>query len=318
MKKFLLKILIYIALLTTIMLSINFLYIHNKADIDSDIEAFANGVPDNIQICNFGSSHGLYGFNYEDIEKKYTCFNFALSSQSLMYDYRILLNFKNKIKKDSVVFIVIPYFSFLGKTEIEGKDFTSKNRRYYKILPRDLIEQYDWETDAYVNYLPSLIATPGDLLKNILSLKLNKNNQWDKEADAPLAYKDAQEAYERHIVTDKIDKNGERIYRQEAFNAIYSMINLLKEIGARPIFITTPFLSEYTDAIKNNAPEFFSEFYSVVNEIVKNTEVKYYDYSHDKRFRNDYSLFMNSDHLNRKGARKFTNILMREVLGFLE
>lgn len=46
-------------------------------------------VPEQIEISNVGSSHGLYGFCYDEMTEC-TCFNFGLVSQSLDYDYRIL------------------------------------------------------------------------------------------------------------------------------------------------------------------------------------------------------------------------------------
>ena len=111
--------------------------------------------------------NGLYGFNYEDFTGKYMCFNFALSSQSLLYDYKILLNYKDKIKNGAYVFIVISYFSLFGKTEAEEKNFESKNRRYYKFLPSSLIMNYDAKTDFYLNYLPVVLQS------NILSIVKN-------------------------------------------------------------------------------------------------------------------------------------------------
>lgn len=40
----------------------------------------------------------------------------------------------------------------------------------------------------------------------------------------------------------------------------------------------------------------------------------FYDYAFDERFSNSYNLFFNSDHLNKEGARLFTNILMDETV----
>ena len=37
-----------------------------------------------------------------------------------------------------------------------------------------------------------------------------------------------------------------------------------------------------------------------------------FDYSLDKRFANDHGLFMDGDHLNRNGARIFTDILLKD------
>ena len=262
--------------------------------------------------------NGLYGFNYEDFTGKYMCFNFALSSQSLLYDYKILLNYKDKIKNGAYVFIVISYFSLFGKTEAEEKNFESKNRRYYKFLPSSLIMNYDAKTDFYLNYLPVVLQSNIlSIVKNLLFPPKEVINKWDKDTTPQEVKLDAEAAYTRHLVMNKTDENGMRIYNQEAFDSLYAMINLCRELGAYPILITTPFLSEYTDLITLREPKFFSEFNSVIDKIKHDTGVEYYDHSQDKRYCRDYSLFMDSDHMNRKGARKFTNDLLREVLGIV-
>lgn len=82
-----------------------------------------------------------------------------------------------------------------------------------------------------------------------------------------------------------------------------------------------PFPQEYTDEIKKTDEEFFNRFYSTIDQVVKDTGVEYYDYAFDERFANEYSLFMNIDHLNKEGARNFTNILMDEIVyakGYLD
>ena len=53
----------------------------------------------------------------------------------------------------------------------------------------------------------------------------------------------------------------------------------------------------------------------MIAKIQEDTGVEYYDYSCDERFADNYSMFMNSDHLNKYGAREFTKIVMEEVVG---
>ena len=305
-------------MLFTIVLAVNFCYIKMTAE-DS-----AMNVPEGIQICNFGSSHGQRGFNYEDFKGKYTCSNFGLSSQSLVYDYRILQHYRDKLLPGAVVFIDASYFSFFGKPEVQGNDFASKNKRYYKFLPPEMIMQYDVKTYIYVNYLPCLSAEGLASFIKVL-LKIDNGSRvfrdnfncydegWnivttphDSEIDAPYAY-------DRHIAK-RLDEHGRRLRRQESFEAIYGMIDLCLKLGTRPILVTVPYTHDYTDFIKQNDPEFFGDFYAVIDEIKRNTGIEYYDYGFDERFRNDYSLFINSDHMNREGARIFTNTLLREVL----
>lgn len=319
MRKFLIRIIIYVSIIIAVILAVNLCYFR----IDPEYKTM--NVPENIQICNFGSSHGKCAFNYEDFKGRYVCSNFGMTSQSLLYDYRILQHYKNKLQPGASVFIVVSYFSFFGRPEAEEKDFLSKNKRYYKFLPPELILQYDWKTDLYVKYLPCL-STKGllVLVKRILGVNreakifeenFNLNDKgWNIVTDAHNAALDAPAAYSRHIET-RVDSSGQRLRKQEAFDAVYGMIELCRQIGAKPILVTVPYTREYTDIIRKNAPDFFAEFYSVVEKIRRKTGVEYYDYAFDERFCGDYSLFINSDHMNMEGARRFTNTLLREVLG---
>lgn len=312
MKKFVCKVMAYLFVMLAILITVNTMYIKLDHSDSDNIDKFKS-VPDRIEICNFGSSHGLYGYNYEDLEEKYCCFNFALSSQLLSYDYRILKYYQNQLKDGGVAFINVSFFSLFGVPETETDDFLSKNARYYKFLPKSLIKEYDPKVEFYSDKFPSLIAY-GKLPKVLFGMCKNTSEIWSQTADTIDVNNDAENAFKRHIVTNKIDEDGERIYNDEEIAALYSIIELCKEINVTPILITTPFLKEYNDAVRDGDKEFYHDFYDLVNRVVEDTGVEYYDYSKDDRFVDDYSLFMNADHLNRFGARKFVGILAEEVL----
>lgn len=284
--------------------------------MDMDNEDHTNkfkNVPDNIQICNLGSSHGLYGYNYEDIDEEYICFNFALVSQTLSYDYRILKNYQDKIGDGTVVFITISYFSFFGNSEIEDKDFESKNQRYYKFLPANLIKEYNFSTDLYVAKFPS-VSNSEKLINVFLGNSKDETEEyWYRTADTIDVDADANAAYERHLRENKLDENGNRIINQEEIDSLYAIINLCKSKGATPVLVTTPYLIEYTNDVKLESPDFYNDFYNIINKVTALTGVSYYDFAMDERFVYDYSLFINADHLNKEGARKFVNILIETV-----
>lgn len=319
MKKFLIRIAAYVSIIAAIIIALNVCYLCVVPEYST------MNVPENIQICNFGSSHGQRAFNYEDFKGKYVCSNFGLTSQSLLYDYRILQHYKDKLQPGAKVFIVISYFSFFGIPEAEGNDLAYKNGRYYKFLPREEILQYDWKTDIYINYLPCLSTNRLlDLVNHIFGVNIDTNmiiedfnlydQNWNRVTDARGVAIDAPKAYGRHIER-RFDDKGRRLRRQESFDAIYGMIALCRQLGAVPVLVTVPYIREYTDIIRKKDPQFFPDFYAVIEEIRQNTGIEYYDYARDERFCGDYSLFLNSDHMNREGARRFTNALLHEVFG---
>ena len=138
------KLLAYVLCTALLVSGINAWY--QKWDDTSQTKKFQN-MPEKIQICNFCSSHGLYGFCYDKIQQQYGCFNFALSSQMLSYDARIFEAYQDRIQKGAAVFLPVSYFSLYGKAAELAGDFESTNRRYYKILPKDKVKDYHLETE---------------------------------------------------------------------------------------------------------------------------------------------------------------------------
>lgn len=284
---------------------------------DPDYTKKFETIPSSIKVCNFGSSHGLYGFHYKDV-KGMQCFNFALVSQTLSYDKRLFDYYKDNIAQGAVVFIPVSYFSFFGRDERSEDGFAEKNKRYYRMLSPDMIKDYDLKTDIYVNYLPSL-SDGENLIKGLLAGYEDTNDEiWSKQAFDIDVKENAKDAYKRHIIKHKFDKNGNRMVNHEEIGALISMINSCQDIGAIPVLITTPFLKEYTDEIRKNDAGFFDEFYGLINEILDGIGggVMYYDYAFDERFITNYEWFRDADHLNRVGACQFVNILMDEIVHY--
>ena len=293
---------------------VNIVYSKRDHTNPQNVNKFQN-IPSSIMVCNFGSSHGLDGFNYTDVDGV-ECFNFGLLAQVLSYDRRLFDYYKDHIAEGAVVFIPVSYFSLYGNPETTGDEFLYTNRRYYQILPKEMIKEYDIKTDIYVNYFPSLLAGE-DLVKTILSGSEDTSDEtWSRSASDIDVEKDAEYACERHLITNKLDENGNRILNQEEIEALEYLIDACREEGFIPILVTTPYLREYTDEIKEEEPDFLDGFYELVNRIVEKTGVAYYDYGFDDRFIERYDWFMNSDHLNVEGARRFTNILMDEVVHY--
>lgn len=317
MKRFIAKILIFLLIVGSISACVNFVYMKRDHSDPQGIRKFQN-MPSSIMVCNFGSSHGLFGFNYEDVDGV-ECFNFALSSQTLSYDKRLFDYYKDNIADGAVVFIPVSYFSLYGNPEITGEGFLNKNKRYYQILPPEMIKEYDIKTGIYTK-LPSLSAGVS-LVKTLLVGSENTYHgitwhdiTWSRLATDIDVKVDAEQACERHIFKNKLDNEGNRILNQEEIEALEYIINACYEKGCTPILVTTPYLSEYTDEIKKEDPSFLNGFYDQINRIVEKTGVSYYDYGFDDRFIENYVWFMNSDHLNKEGARQFVNILMDEIV----
>ena len=316
MKKFLVKDFLFILIICSITMAINMWYMNTisyrqEVITNSNYRKFEN-VPYDIEICNFGSSHGSNDYFYDKFQTKYTCFNFALPSQSLDYDYRIFEHYKEHISENAIIFITISYMSLYGIDESLYDDFGSKNKRYYHFLPKELIKEYELKTDVFETCLPALVQYD-KLLPVLVGKQDDSTEDWTRTADQIDMNEYVSEAYKRHLVRNKMDEYGNRIINKEYVNSLIDMIDMCREINARPILVTTPYLSEYTNFITENSPDFLESFYDLVGKIADQKGVPYYNYAFDDRFYKDYSLFVDADHLNKNGALKFVDILIQQV-----
>lgn len=257
-----------------------------------------------IQIGNVGSSHGAYGFLYDDIsDKGYSCFNFANVSQSYDYDLAVLKEFQDHIQEGSVLFIPISYFSFNSEV-INSKEAEAMSVRYYHFLSPENIPDYDLYVDIITHKLPVLSAG-----EDILELLPDLNTVLTAHAagsgiDAEEIARRAQERYSRHF------ENKEEYFMPERIEELYEIIDFCKARNITPVLITTPYTKYYIDLVPQ---DFLEEFYATIDRIADDTNVSYYDYSHDSRFYDNLEPFSDSDHLTEDGAIYFTDILWDEV-----
>lgn len=257
-----------------------------------------------VDIGNLGSSHGAYDFYYDDMMNKgYICFNFAHTSQSYNYDYAILKEFGHYMANGSVLFIPVSYFSFNNEV-IDSSEAEAMSIRYYHFLSPENIPDYDPYVDLVTAKLPILSAGE-DILKLFPSLNtvLTAHAANDGINVEEFARR-AQERYSRHF------DNKDEYFMPERIEELYDIIDYCKENGITPVLITTPFSKYYTDQV---SPDFLQQFQTTVNMVATDTDVKYYDYSHDERFYDNLEYFSDSDHLNETGAAYFSDILWEEV-----
>ena len=290
---------------------INVLY--RSKGIDKYNIAKYETMPDAIEICNFGSSHGENSFSYENLDG-IDAFNFALGGQTLSYDLRLLKEYGNRIEKGGKAIFVLSYFSFFGEPETLQDGFREKNQRYYGLLPKSLIKDYSYK-DAFLYDYPSLTAYQS-LIPDLMKGKDEETTEWWDILTADMIDVDdyLERRYLEHI-KDKCDSKGNIIVNEEEIDAVNEIISICYDEGITPIFVTTPYLECYNDMMGEKSNGMVEAFYKIVGDIVGNESVEYFDYSEDDRFRYGYGLFQNADHLNHEGALKFTDIVMDEVIG---
>lgn len=310
MKRFVIEVAACVLITLLLVVLANTIYINcNLAENEMDV---FDTMPDTIQVCNVGSSHGKRSFNYSDYSDRLGCFNFGLTSQRFQYDYRLLYHYSDRIEKGAVVFIPISYFSLWGGADEERDDFESMNKRYYRVLPPELIIQYDWWTDICEHYLPVISAYDGvvDALKDTILGDGDNESFVDRQIDLAQSVEDTY----RSQVLNLQDEDGNRIVNEERYEALYDVIDLCKDKGFHPVLVTTPLTRMLTDTIKDRNPMFLDDFNTDVMKIADEKGIAYYDYSQDDRICDNTDNFLDSHHLNAEGARLFTDIIMQEIV----
>ena len=209
-----------------------------------------------------------------------------------------------------VVFIPVSYFSFNNET-VNETEAQALSVKYYHCLSPKNIPDYDLYTDIVTTRLPILSAGE-DLLKLLPSFSLSLkafaaedslDGGMDEAAVAEFANRAAMR-YDRHF------NNKENLFLPEREEQLLSLIDYCQKHGLTPVLITTPFSSYYNAQVSE---EFLDRFYGTINRISSDTDVSYYDYSHDKRFQENLTYFSDSDHLNAEGAAYFMEIIAEEV-----
>ena len=106
-----------------------------------------------------GSSHGQCAFSWDALanERGYETFNFALTSQSFLYDYSLINMHKDDFSDGSILFIPVSYFSF-NEEATDPADQEAISVRYYRILSPRYNPNYSLYKDLVTVRFPILSA----------------------------------------------------------------------------------------------------------------------------------------------------------------
>jgi hypothetical protein len=289
---------------------LNLLYIRSnyyKIFVASEIEEtikFKN-VPEDIQLANVGSSHGLLSFDYNNIP--YKGFNFALNGQYFLYDYAILRQYVDRFCENAVLLIPISYFQI---TRIK-LDFQDQRVRYYRFLRKKYMDFYSLQERLhYYDLVP--VLTAGYTFKFIFEDVVPSDESIVMTESELVKY-----SIKKH---ESWTTDSEYVFDagKEGFTYNKSLVSRIIECcyvhDIRPVLLTTPVTSVLNSIYNEKTPDFFDGFYRFINELQEvYPSLPYFDYSHDPRFENDFSLFKDGDHLNKAGAEKFTGIVITDL-----
>lgn len=262
----------------------------------------------NLDVVNLGSNSGVHAFDYSDT--KLLGMNWALGPQSLVHDFSILKNYFSYLKENATVIITLSPFSCLVSSYNKQQNF-----KYYTFLHPATIQDFDESEHIRALTLKKqnvLRVAPLHTLKGLLRSYKRCVSSKIHSCDYKNNASNFIESWKKQFGISDLDACLSRKHLQEQklrANNLSEMIDFCLERELRPVLIIPPIHPE----LRKYFTDSFVEHY--INDFLKkgNTQGAIFKhYMFDKRFNSD-KYFLNSLFLNKKGAKKFTKIVLADI-----
>jgi len=288
-------------------------YIRNKNSLYTEKLQGAIQDKEKIEIIILGNSHANYGVDPNAFDKY--AYNLANVNQSIYFDKRILLSHLHEFKNLKYVLISADfhslYFSSQGIRDVwsyydTGVRYKNKNYLLEDISPslfgytpkiigslfkREIINQLSKE-----NIVVDFPVQKGVNLKDTI-----KNGFIGFEGKDVVAFNENKFQERANIFNQKVEGSKEKLEIEDDLNGL---IQILINRDIVPILFTTPTFVEYNKYLNTN---FVNLNESDFDRISRKHNIPYWSFMNSKLFKTDD--FYNGDHLNKKGALKFGEIL---------
>ena len=268
---------------------------------------------DSIEILILGSSLATYGIDPEVFDLD--AYNLANLAQSIYFDKRITLSLLPELPKLKYVFISIGYHSFAFSSQF-NRDFWSyygngikyKGTNYlladlsptlfgytpkvsYAMLKKRIINRMRYGKDIINFEVQEGVNLYKPSVKGFIALEGTDTTKFNSEAFVNL----------NNSYNEIIDESDEK---EEILTDLENFIQILQAKGITPILITLP---NYTEYVKYLNKTHLEENVEASKNMAYKFNIAYWDFLNSERFSiND---FYDMEHLNRKGALKFSAIL---------
>lgn len=298
MKLFLKKIVLYVVPLLLLFASVEFVY----KQIPSDYSYKRNYLEQNssqIGVLIFGSSHSYFGINASLID---SAFSISNVSQGLEQDNLIFSLFRDSLSNLNSVIIPISYFSLFSDLSIGSESW---RQYYYSNVFNEEGEDPFWDYLALTNF--SMRSSVRRVLHFLFSNKNFVNCDQmgvcmrGTSPDVDFE-KSGREAALRHTKSDWK-------YLESNLLVLIDVIEYSQQNDLNIFLVTTPTLPEYNDNLNMNQLAEMQKQIQLLRS--KYDNVNYNSFLKDTSFiKND---FYDADHLNGRGAEKFTLILKKWI-----
>ena len=255
-----------------------------------------------FEILTTGASHTANGILPEFFDRP--AFNLANGSQTLYYDTQLVNKYSGKMPKLKIVIFTISYHSLETQLKNSMEYWRSGFYKQVHNIPREE-EEAGFQIADY-SYIG--LYTPKLAYKIVLEDLLQKNNSSEN----------ALIKSENQVnVNSEFGKRRAKLHETEMrdssipINVEYleQSCRLLAEKNITVVFLTIPTHSTYYDNINQKKYQGMQE---TIKQLSEKHKIEYFNYMLDPRFKD--TDFIDSDHLNKVGAEKFTKIINQEII----
>lgn len=289
MRKFIVKTILFVIPLIAI-LTVTEAYIRNIPNsYKYKYEFMENNGPE-IRTLVLGSSHAYRALNPEYLPMQ--AFSLAYSSQDLKRDLYLLERFIGNMDSLEYVIQTLSYHTIPEMMEDIGQS-------------KVLLKYYSIYMDYPGGGFPLELTVPGWTDKVLMHLKGQQVLNCDslgfgnhQDGTARITEKEAKSVLARHT-----HKSYERV--EENTGILERTAELTRSHNAKLIIVTTPVIKEYYGNMNQKQYSLMVNTAEYIEDRYDN--VVYINLINDSRF--DHSDFRDPDHLNSKGAKKFSKII---------
>ena len=317
MKIFFKKILIFSFLPLVVMLLFDFWLRGQDSIYEKKYEGLLSA-KDSVQLLILGNSHATYGVDPTAFSTIYA-YNLANVSQTIYFDKRLTLrSIEQGVRKLEYVLISVDYHSLLTESQ-ENRDYWSwyghgieyKDKSY--LLPA--ISPFLWGYTPRVSF--SLLSkTIRNNIRYAGETNIHFNVESDIDPSAPLQQgfitftETDDDSFNELSYRERIERYREPVVSKRAavLTDLEDFIVQLQSYDITPIFFTSPTFHAYNQYLDS------ATLHRNMNDIHRLSEkydIDHWEYMDDHRFTKED--FYNSDHLNKKGAVKFSKILSERI-----
>ncbi len=317
MKRFIRKTVLFIVIpmLATILFDF---WLRNQDSLYKEKYNGAINQKDSIQVLILGNSHATYAVDPACFEEYYA-YNIANVNQFIYFDKRLTLKLINEgIPNLRYVFISVDYHSLYNSSQgirdiwsFYGNGIKYKDKDYtycnispflwgytpsvaFSLLKKKLIRYWHYGDRPILDFdVEQGVSITDTIYRGFISYTDTDYDSFNK-----LKYKNRAEEFDEPEISE----------REDVLNDLTDFIIQLKKDSIIPILFSSPTYIEYNSYLNS---EIIRCNQININGICSKYNLEYWDCTKDINFKKED--FYNYDHLNKRGAKKFSKILANKL-----